>query len=262
MSFIVDAESTHNRKVAEGCYNLTFRAPEITGSAQPGQFVHLRCGPTLDPLLRRPLGIQGVKREQELVQVLYQIVGKGTRLLTAFEPGGRVNVLGPLGRGFTLPAGARRAALIAGGLGIAPLCFLYEELAEQGIAVEVFHGVRSAGQVSAHDLIPDGRVLMASDDGSLGYHGSVVKMFEDHIGLETFDFFFATGPSPMLRALGKLAEQHNLPGQVSLEERMGCGIGACLCCNCRTKDKDEDGWRYSRVCADGPVFPVEEVVWP
>ncbi|MDQ7790809.1 MAG: dihydroorotate dehydrogenase electron transfer subunit [Desulforudis sp.] len=262
MSFIVEAEIIHNHKVAEGCYSLAFRAPEIAESAQPGQFVHLRCSRTFDPLLRRPLGIQGIDRRDGLVKVLYQVVGKGTGLLSGFEPGSRVNVLGPLGCGFTLPAGARRVALIAGGLGIAPLCFLYETLAEQRIEAVVFHGVRSAGQALAPDLLPPvaDRVLMAADDGSLGYHGSVVKLFETYAGQEPFDFFFAAGPSPMLRALSIVAKEYHLPGEVSLEERMGCGIGACLCCNCRTRG--EDGWRYSRVCADGPVFPVEEVVWP
>ncbi len=263
MSFIVEAEVIDNVQAAAGCYSLCCRAPEVARAAAPGQFVHVRCGPTNDPLLRRPFGIQGVDRTEGVVRILYQVVGRGTALLAEARSGDRIGLLGPLGRGFSPPAEAKRIGLVAGGLGIAPLCFLYETLTAQDVRAVVFHGIRSAGAVSAVDLLSvaaGSPILMATDDGSLGYAGSVVELFKEYVEREPLDFFCAAGPSPMLRALSAAALESALPGEVSLEERMGCGIGACLVCSCRTKT--DDGWQYSRVCADGPVFPVEEVVWP
>lgn len=263
MSFIVEAEVIANHKAGEGCYSLTCLAPEVARAAVPGQFVHVRCGPTHDPLLRRPFGIQGVNLAEGTVRILYQAVGKGTALLAQSRPGDRIGLLGPLGRGFSPPAAAEVVGLVAGGLGIAPLCFLYEILTAQGVRAVVFHGMRTAGMVSADGLlscVEGSPILIATDDGSLGYGGSVVELFKEYSETERLDFFCAAGPSPMLRALSAVAGAKGIPGEVSLEERMGCGIGACLVCSCRTRAGD--GWRYSRVCADGPVFPVEEVIWP
>lgn len=268
MSFIVEAEVLEHRRVAEGCYRLCFRAPQMARAAVPGQFVHVRCGPTHDPLLRRPFGVQDADRAEGIVCILYQVVGRGTALLTkvrpgvGIEPGDRISVLGPLGRGFSPPADAQCVALVAGGLGIGPLCLLYKRLTARGVRTPVFHGIRTAGVVAAADLLTavDGNaVMMASDDGSLGRAGSVVDLFKEHTARERPDFFCAAGPAPMLRALSALVRESGIPGEVSLEERMGCGIGACLVCSCRTRDGDKA--RYSRVCADGPVFPVAEVVW-
>lgn len=262
MSFIVEAEVLENRAVAANCYRMCCRAPEIARAAEPGQFVHVRCGPTHDPLLRRPFGVQDVDRAAGAVALLYQVVGRGTRLLTEIRPGGRVGLLGPLGKGFAPPADAACVALVAGGLGIAPLCLLYKWLNARGVRTLLFHGVRSAGAAAATDLLaPAGEspIMMASDDGTVGYAGSVVDLFRQHTARERPDFFCAAGPTPMLRALSAAARERGIPGEVSLEERMGCGIGACLVCSCRTGDGDNR--RYSRVCADGPVFPVEKVVW-
>lgn len=247
--------------VAPGVHRLAFTAPEIARTAQPGQFVHLRVGPTHDPLLRRPFGIHEVDREAGTVTILFQVVGRGTALLAQVQPGALLDVLGPLGRGFTLPAPALPVALVAGGLGIAPLAFLLRRLAAAGIRGSLFQGARTAALlVGTQENVPGVKRRLATDDGSAGHRGSVVDLFTASlVAGYRYAYVYAAGPYPMLRALAARMREYRLEGEVSLEERMACGLGACLCCS--TAVQSESGPRYARVCADGPVFPVREVAW-
>lgn len=246
---------------APGVHRLAFTAPEIARTAQPGQFVHLRVGPTHDPLLRRPFGIYAVDRQAGTVTVLFQIVGRGTALLARVRPGTVLDVLGPLGRGFTLPAPAFPVALVAGGLGIAPLAFLLRRLSAAGIKGSLFQGARSADLLlGAEEPVPGFKRRLATDDGSAGHRGSVVDLFTASlVAGYRYAYVYAAGPYPMLRALAGRMQEYRLEGEVSLEERMACGLGACLCCSAAVRS--ESGLSYARVCADGPVFPVGEVAW-
>lgn len=239
---------------------LVLSAPAVAETARPGQFLHVRCDGTADPLLRRPLSIHDVDRDRGLVTLLYRVVGRGTALLAGRRPGqDRVNVIGPLGRGFAPPE-CRRIALVAGGMGLAPLFFLARELSAAGREVVVFHGARNAAELRFADFSPlMVELATATDDGSAGYAGSVVDLFKESAAGHRPDWVSAAGPTGMLRALGAVMESLALPGEFSLEERMGCGIGACVCCSCRIGTPEH--WGYRRVCADGPVFQAGEVVW-
>ncbi len=279
MTYIIDAKVVSHRRVAAGCRRLVLAAPDIAQAVRPGQFLHVRCDGTADPLLRRPLSVHDADRDRGLVTILYRVVGRGTALLATKKQGGRVNVLGPLGRGFDPPAEHCRVAVVGGGIGIAPLFLLARELSADPLtrpadptrlsgcpervprrAVTVFQGARTAAELDVADFttLPV-NLFTATDDGSRGHAGSVVGLFLDTVCHEPVDWVSAAGPPGMLRALAGAMETLGLSGEFSLEERMGCGIGACVCCNCRIGAPDR--WEYRRVCADGPVFGAREVVW-
>ncbi len=261
MSLVLDCRIVSHHKVALDCRRLVLATPEVAAVARPGQFLHVRCNGTADPLLRRPFSIHDVDRERGLVTLLYRVVGRGTALLATRRKRQKVNVLGPLGRGFQVPLECRRVVLVGGGMGIAPLFFLVRELAvDLTRAIWVLHGARTAGELNFVNFgaLPV-HLRVATDDGSLGFRGSVVGLFKELAPEVQPDWVSAAGPTGMLRALGQEMRRLGLPGEFSLEERMGCGIGACVCCSCRIGSPEN--WNYQRVCADGPVFPAGEVVW-
>ncbi|NLN16495.1 MAG: dihydroorotate dehydrogenase electron transfer subunit [Firmicutes bacterium] len=235
-------------------YRLTLSAPQVAADAQPGQFVHVRTVPptSWDPFLRRPLSIHDCSREEGIIALLYEVVGRGTTLLSRLRPGDEVDLLGPLGRGFTLVPD-RRPVLVGGGLGLAPLLFLARRLREARQRPVVLVGCRRGSDVVAIDDFAalDCKVEVATEDGSLGCKGMVTTLAEKH--LECEDAVYACGPRPMLAAIAGLCRGAGALLQVSLEEKMGCGIGACLVCACPTPKG------YARVCTDGPVFWAEEV---
>ncbi|BAF59988.1 2-polyprenylphenol hydroxylase and related flavodoxin oxidoreductases [Pelotomaculum thermopropionicum SI] len=260
-----------------GCRRLTLAAPGVAAAARPGQFLHVRCGNTLDPLLRRPISINAVDREKGEVAVMYRVAGRGTALLAGRREGEAVSLLGPLGNGFSMPRNGERVSAVAGGIGIAPLFFLLQELKETGIHAAVFLGAATKGSLLLVREISDlgHAVLLSTDDGSEGFHGAVTDLFYaagscpgrgGAAGACLPEGFFppgrvyGCGPRGMLARLCEIIEKWGIPGEVSLEERMGCGVGACLSCACKTRH-GEGGYRYRRVCAEGPVFPAGEVVW-
>lgn len=287
MSLIADAKVTKQEKIAPGHYRLSLLAPDIAAAARPGQFLQVRCGNTLDPFLRRPLSIHAVDRENGAVALFYRVAGRGTALLAEKEQGELVSLLGPLGRGFSLPESRARVAVVAGGIGIAPLYFLLLELAVNGVSADVFLGAATAGQLFFTKEIKGlgHRVNPATDDGSAGYHGLVTDLFMEsvpHTGplqpqwevrevtvngpfVESitnnhkYAMIYGCGPGGMLRRLAEIIKESGVSGELSLEERMGCGVGACLSCVCQTGGGDN--FQYRRVCTEGPVFPAEEVVW-
>jgi dihydroorotate dehydrogenase electron transfer subunit len=287
---------------------MEIRAGAVAEAARPGQFVHVRCLESLEPLLRRPISICSVDRQEEKVTLLYRVVGRGTGLLAVKRPGEAVSLLGPLGRGFTLPGEEPQRAVpcpspvispraqvpvaaVGGGIGVAPLFFLLEELARRDCHGIVYIGAASAGQLLlVNEIKALGHdVQTATDDGSDGFRGFITDLFEENLKqrpegqrsivgksdtnqIEKFNmkpepdgrslpgFVYACGPAPMMRRVSGLASACGIPCEVSLEERMGCGVGACLSCACKIQDR-EGAVRYRRVCIDGPVFPAEEVVW-
>jgi dihydroorotate dehydrogenase electron transfer subunit len=285
-------------------YRLTLAAPEAAREARPGQFLHVRCGETLDPLLRRPISIHAVDREKGELSLLYRVAGRGTALLSEKKKGDTISLLGPLGRGFTMPSVSEKVSVVAGGIGIAPLYFLLQEIGARGQAATVFWGAATREQFfspAAPGQNNDGaagrcfsvmqgiceqghKIFQASDDGSVGFHGTITDLFEQYLNShrsgeavlsrygnivtdhEQFKLdqvvsrVYGCGPRGMLKGLCGVIRQEEIPGEVSLEERMGCGVGACLSCACKTRD-EKDGFQYRRVCVEGPVFSAREVVW-
>ncbi|CAM4465825.1 dihydroorotate dehydrogenase electron transfer subunit [Paenibacillus tarimensis] len=226
---------------------------------EPGRFVHVKVSGGVDPLLRRPISICDVDKTLGRFKIVYRAEGKGTQLLSERRPGEQVDVLGPLGSGFPVDAAApgETAVLIGGGIGVPPLYCLSRQLTSRGVQVVHVLGFASAKDMFYRERFEAlGPTHIATVDGSRGLQGYVTDVLRAE-GMTTCDVYYACGPAAMLRALE--ASRLGSRGYVSLEERMGCGIGACLACVCRLQN-DSEGAAYRKVCTDGPVFPVGEVV--
>jgi len=260
--FIRDCQVTRVREEARGIFVTWFRHPEAAKAARPGQIFHVRPaahGQT-DPLLRRPFSISDAKGDE--VSILYSVVGRGTGMLSRLAPGDVLDVLGPVGHYFDPPKEAELHLLVAGGVGVAPFPLLARALAASGRVV-VLLGARSADCLACKGLFRDlgCEVRLCTDDGSEGMKGFVSELLRRELEScgKCPTMAYACGPTPMMAATAKVCKEAGVPLQVSLEERMGCGIGACLGCVARLKGKG--GARYARVCMDGPVFDAAEVVW-
>ncbi len=254
----VRARILSNREIAGGYFKMLLDAPVLARTAAPGQFVQVRCNDGLDPLLRRPFGVH----RREPTEILYEVVGKGTEILSKRKPGEIVDVLGPLGNGFTLPRKHSTAILVAGGIGVAPLVFLAEELARKKIRTVVLIGARTKKSILCDKDFKDTgtEVNIATDDGSRGYKGFVSDLLQKVLRTTNHEprtTIYACGPQPMLKCIAGICREKKLEGQVSLEERMACGFGACL--GCAVKVKGQTG--YKLACKDGPVFNAAEIAW-
>lgn len=259
---VPDADVASQEQTGKNIYTLTIVSNEFACVAQPGQFAHLRCGKTVDPLLRRPLSINDVERNKGWVTFSYQVVGKGTQLLSELKAGDTLDVIGPLGQGFKTDFSGKKVGLIGGGMGIAPLIFLGRELSGEN-QVQAFWGARSKELLPKPATSPDLNFpyTVVTEDGSCGRQGLVTEILAEAVVQdisERFDLLFACGPLPMLTAVARLAREHQLPLQVSLEAVMACGVGACL--GCTIKGRRQGKETQFKVCQDGPVFWAEEVL--
>lgn len=241
-------------------YHLVLAAPEVAAAAVPGQFLHLRVAEGHDPLLRRPLSICEADREEGTVALLYQVRGRGTAWLAGRRAGERLDVLGPLGRGFPAPPRDGPCFLVGGGLGVAPLLFLATALHRGGIPVVFLAGAESAAglyrlsTLTARGIAP----AVATVDGSAGYRGPVTELLARYLRPRAAAALYACGPREMLREVARLGARAGTPTFVSLEEVMACGTGLCRGCAVPVRGGRT---RYERVCAEGPVFPAERVAW-
>lgn len=252
----ITTEIIDQQAVARNCYLLTLAGPQVAGVARPGQFVMLGCSQGRDPFLRRPLSIHQVDRLHGRVILLYQVRGRGTELLARQKPGTRLPLLGPLGRGFSWTEVNGRGLLVGAGLGAAPLLFLADELSRAGWQVTTLLGARTCKSLlRLESFAAFGEVISATDDGSNGRPGTAVDLLEETLSKREWSQIFACGPVPVLRQIQRLSRERGIPAQISLEERMACGLGACLGCVCRSGS--DQG--YLRVCKEGPVFEAGEV---
>lgn len=244
-----------NEQVAAGVGLVVFDAPRTAGEVCPGQFVHLRIAEGTAFMLRRPFSVHRVRGQR--IEILYQVLGVGTRALAEASPGQEMDLIGPLGHGWEIPEGAAHALLVAGGLGAAPLGMLAEELARRGTAVTVALGAPSEDRLLAREVFDAvaRRVEIATDDGSCGSAGYVTGVCERLLADEALDVVYTCGPEPMQRIVAVHAAEAGVACQVSLERLMACGIGACLSCVVRTTAG------LKRACVDGPVFDAATVVW-
>ncbi len=247
--------------IAVNMYKMTFISEDIALNAHPGQFVHIKVPYDNSLLLRRPISIHDVHPQTGMVEIAYQVVGRGTRILSRIDAGQFIDVLGPLGKGFDIPPGIRSALVVGGGCGIAPLKLLMRRLKETGVTINALLGFRNREyiyELEAFEGFSD-RLMVTTDDGSFGRKGLVTQILEEELQHQMPDMMFACGPVPMLKGVHRLAGKYSIPCQVSLEERMGCGIGGCLVCSCAIRTSD-GGFEYKRVCRDGPVFWSREVM--
>lgn len=244
--------------VAPGYFKLSFRQPDIAARVEPGLFVNILVPePTLS--LRRPISIHGV--EGDAVTMLIGVHGAGTAALSRVRAGDTLDLMGPLGgRHLTLAPGARRVALVGGGVGVPPLRFFAAK--HRGEAEFIaFVGARSADRLLCLDEFEalGAEVVASTDDGSAGFRGTNVAALRERLGDGGVDQILTCGPTPMMMAAAMLARQRGVPCQVCLEARMACALGACLSCVVETT---VEGWeRYQRVCTEGPVFDSEQIVW-
>jgi dihydroorotate dehydrogenase electron transfer subunit len=248
-----------NNALAPGYYRMRLLAPEIAATARPGQFIQIRVAEATntDPLLPRPISLYRIDQAQGAIEIIYKTVGRGTALLAADRAGQTLEILGPLGNGFTVPENAATIALVGGGVGMPPLFGLSESLhrSRSQLTIHLFYGGRSRSDLLElerwHEL--GVTIYTATEDGSCGAAGLVTQIFTERLQQVAYQYLAACGPKPMLRAVQQLALEYRLPGELSLEAHMACGVGACLGCTCHTAQG------YRRVCVDGPVFNLSEV---
>ena len=279
---LFDAELLHAREILPGQWLQGYRAPALASGALPGQFVHVRTPDWSGLVLRRPFSINTLDRTAGEVSIHFRVTGKGTEVLARMRPGDTVDMLGPLGRGFEIDQRSRHLLLVAGGLGMAGVRCIVDDAIASGRQVVLLFGAATAGEVYPSSLLPDEvEYAVATDDGSLGHHGRVTDLVADYEAWA--DQAFACGPEPMLAALARIAAGRDSrlgvarlgrkrgvraaplgsPQarraswlQVSMEQNMGCAVGACLGCVVMGVDGPQ------RVCREGPVFAPDEIAWP
>ncbi|GER65549.1 dihydroorotate dehydrogenase B (NAD(+)), electron transfer subunit [Weizmannia acidilactici] len=243
--------------IAKDIYEMVLAGDLVRQIARPGQFIHIKVGSGIDPLLRRPISIAELDRDRCEITILYRAQGKGTKMMAEMNPGEKLDVLGPLGNGFPVDAlrHGQKALLVGGGIGVPPLYELSKQLKARGVEVRHVLGFESAAHAFYIDqfsaLAP---TSVATVDGSRGTKGFVTDALAGDGW--NFDCIYACGPAAMLRALE--TEYPGRRGFFSLEERMACGIGACYGCVCRTKNSPDNATK--KVCSDGPVFEMGEVL--
>lgn len=246
-------------KLIDGIYKFSVEAPEIAKSAKAGQFLEIKVSETGEPFLRRPISIFNLDKENGIVEFIFQVKGKGTELLKQREVGDMIDIMGPLGLGTFKVQEYNNVAIIGGGIGTYPLYELTKEL--KGKAnLNVYLGFRDKTLVSCEKEFEEiglNKLVVTTDDGSYKEKGFAIDFMKKDIEEHRVDMIFACGPLPMLRAVREYAIKENIPCQISLEERMGCGIGACLGCAVKVISGKEP--RFGHVCKEGPVFDAQNV---
>lgn len=253
--YLRDFRVVANERMSDKTVLLRLASEEPLPVMQPGQFVEVRVDGSPSTFLRRPISIHFVDESRRELWLLVSAVGEGTRHLCALRAGDEVNCLLPLGHGFTLPqSAAERCLLVGGGVGVAPLLFLGREISRMGGRPAFLLGSRSASDVFELDLFRQfGPVFVTTEDGTAGERGFVTQ--HSLLSSEHFDRIFTCGPKPMMTAVARYARKSGIECEVSLENMMACGLGACLCCVEKTTDGN------LCVCKDGPVFNVRRLLW-
>ena len=246
---------TEKMAIAHNIYSFTISCPEVAEAAVPGQFVHIRAkGFTL----RRPISICGIDKEKGTLRIVFEIRGQGTEEIAKLNKGDLIDMLVPLGHGFTVKPDAEKVILIGGGIGTPPMLPLAKIYGEKAVAISGFRN--SSAAILQDDFKAAGaEVILCTDDGSAGIHGFVTQPLKELAEKGGISAVYACGPMPMLKGVAAICKENGIFCEISLEERMACGIGACLGCACRTKRNDEE--YFAHVCKDGPVFNAEEVLW-
>jgi len=269
-----------NIKVIKSYYKITISCPSMVKDANPGQFIEIKVTDNYEPFLRRPFSIHQVTRSPghqvtSNIEILYEVVGKGTELLSRIGRGEYLDVIGPLGNGFDyrLPiTDYRLPILVAGGMGVAPLVFLAQKLQIHNTQYTIHNtlvliGAKTKAQLLCEKEFKDlgFSVKIATDDGSRGLKGKVTDLLKEALRLTINQkrlTIFSCGPRPMLQEIAALSKRYNIPAWISLEEHMACGMGACFGCAVKTRYSiPNTQYEYKRVCKEGPVFDAKEIIW-
>lgn len=257
-----------NERVASDLFRLVIEAPELAASLQPGQFMNLAVPGDASHILRVPLSFARTQPSSGTVELIYAVVGEGTERLSRLKPDDRSSAVGPSGKGWRLPQGPGRVLLVGGGAGLPPILAAAYQLAATNVGFDAVVGARDAAHLfergvdelrglTPHALCDCGRrVLVTTDDGSAGIHGLATLAVAQLLAERPYDCIMTCGAAAMMRGVAQLAAEHGVPCQVSTEQLMGCGFGACSCCNIALA---EGG--YALCCQDGPVFDAEVIAW-
>lgn len=245
-----------------GLFSTTFQAPRLAGAIAPGQFVMLRIGDSMRPYLRRAYSVADTDALAGEIELLVKTIGRGTRALEEVPPSFPVDLLGPLGNGFSLDGltAGSRVAIVAGGIGAAPFPLLLRSLRSRGVIADLFLGGRTQNDLafrSRFDGLVEGEVVFATEDGSLGETGLVTRVFEARARAAAYARVYSCGPMGMFAALAKIVSALGLPAEFSTEAEMGCGFGACLGCVIPGTAKP-----FLVSCLEGPILPPEKIAWP
>ena len=263
MTKLIDesARVLSNQQVGPRLWLMKLEAPAIAPLVQPGQFVHMQVPGMEGHMLRRPFSVYAV--EGSVLDILYQVVGFGTNVMTGLEAGTTVKIIGSIGHGWAVPEDAKKVLLVAGGVGAAPLFMLTQRCVAAGLDVTVVLGAQTQDALvcrERYEQLLGENPRCATDDGSYGRAGFCTSLVEEALAEaaeagEPYSYLAVCGPEPLMRIVAKLGAQAGVYTQVSMEKRMACGVGACLGCIVETADGRK------RACVDGPVFDAEKVVW-
>ena len=248
-------------QLTKDIYHFKVQAKEIVEKCKPGNFIEIRVSDQTEPFLRRPISIYNLDKENGILEFIFQVKGNGTKILARKEVGQEIDIIGPLGFGTFKYDGNKDIVIIGGGIGIFPLYELAKQAKESGIKVNTYLGFRNRENVileSEFKNVSD-NLTIATDDGSYKENGFAINYLKRDIQNSKPDCIYACGPIQMLRAVKQLAEENNIPCQVSLEEKMGCGLGACLGCAVKTAKSPKEAPEYFHVCKGGPVFNSKDV---
>lgn len=252
--YILDLEVVSIEYINDRYIRLHLSMQDPLPDMLPGQFVEVRVDGESSTFLRRPISINDVDRRNNQLVLLIAMVGNGTRHLGTLKAGDILNIVGPLGNGFNIDQAGSSPLLVGGGVGVAPLLYLGRELKQKGIIPTFLLGARKSSDLLLLDVFQSvGRVVVTTEDGSMGEKGFVTNhsILQD----ENFSHIFTCGPTPMMKAVAGYARKSSIPCEVSLENKMACGVGACLCC----VENTEEG--HLCVCKDGPVFNINKLLW-
>ena len=242
-------EVLSNKEISCGIFEIRIKDGQMVETAKAGQFLHIKVCNFEVPLLRRPISICKIDKEEGILILLYQVLGQGTKILSQVRAGAALDVIGPVGNPFPIHIDAR-CAVVGGGIGIAPLLQLTSELGE----CDAYLGFRSSSYYKEEFSKYCSNVVLSTEDGSEGHKGYATDLLD----VARYQVVYTCGPVPMMKRVAEICKANGVKCYVSVEERMGCGIGACLVCACKTKDKSGE-MHYKKACLDGPIFDAEEV---
>lgn len=242
-------------------YKFSVQAPEIVKEAKPGNFIEIRVSDQTEPFLRRPISIYNLEKENGILEFIFQVKGKGTEILSKKKENDLIDIIGPLGYGTFKYDQYKNLGIIGGGIGVFPLYELAKCAKKDNKNVNTYLGFRNKDYVVLEDEFQNvsDNLTITTDDGSYAKQGFAINFLEKDIEEGKIDAIYACGPLPMLKAVQKLAIEKNIPCQISLEEKMGCGLGVCLGCAVKTAKSPKDAPEYWHVCKAGPVFQAKDV---
>lgn len=261
MPINIKAKLLKKFELLPGIFKFSIKANEIVDSAKPGNFIEIRVNNNMDPFLRRPISIYNMDKENGILEFIFQVKGKGTEILSKTNEGELIDIVGPLGYGTFKYSTYDNIAIIGGGIGIFPLYELAKNAKNDNKYVSIYLGFRNKDLVMLEKEFNNvsNQLTITTDDGTYGKNGFAIDFLKKDLENTKIDCIYACGPLPMLKAVRTLAIEKNIPCQISLEERMACGLGVCLGCAVKTAKSSKDAPEYWHVCKGGPVFQAKDV---